>query len=139
ARTELPQRVPGRRGAKGSGEPQRRASRSRGGICVGRARSGAAASSNRRPPRARAAGPARVCGARGRGYFSEAWHARRDRRASWENEIDRQPRRRQTLPWLAIFRAVQLTLILAEAVLTTKTTPITFRGFACWLLILVPS
>src|SRR5437899_2503964 len=41
-----------------------------------------------RPSGPRAAGQAGVCGARRPGYLSEAWHACRNGRPSWKNEID---------------------------------------------------
>jgi hypothetical protein len=90
-------------------------------------------------PAGRAARVAGVCRARGCGYFSEAREPCRDRRPSWENEVDRQPRPGKGLSRVSHFCAVQLTLVLAEAVLTTKTTPIIFRGFVFWQPILVQS
>lgn len=57
-----------------------------------------------------------------------------DRGVRRQNPADRQSR-----PVRAVRSAVKLASVLAEAVLTTNTTPITFRGFVLCPLMLVPS
>ena len=80
------------------------------------------------PARRRASGPGRVCRGRRSGDVHDPRIAGRACGPDRQHEVDRQPRPLQGIPGITLCSALQWRFVLAEAVLTTNTTPINLRG-----------